>query len=48
MQRTLILFCNFSKFHILSIFICPTSCYTMQYLTNQQEYPLFGNETYSG
>ncbi|CAF2093138.1 unnamed protein product [Rotaria magnacalcarata] len=31
-----------------TIFICPTSCYTMQYLTNQQEYTLFGNETYSG
>ncbi|CAF1112160.1 unnamed protein product [Adineta steineri] len=31
-----------------NIFICPSSCFTMQYLTNQQEYPIFGNETYSG
>jgi hypothetical protein len=30
------------------MFICPSSCYTMRYLSNQQEYPLFGNETYSG
>ncbi|CAF3441204.1 unnamed protein product, partial [Rotaria sp. Silwood2] len=30
------------------IFICPSSCYTMRYIYNQQEYPLFGNETYSG
>ncbi|CAF0846728.1 unnamed protein product [Rotaria sordida] len=31
-----------------NIFLCPSSCYTMRYLSNQQEYPLFGNETYSG
>ncbi|UJR20328.1 hypothetical protein I4U23_023459 [Adineta vaga] len=31
-----------------NIFICPSSCYTTRYLSNQQEYPLYGNETYSG
>ncbi|CAF1124596.1 unnamed protein product [Rotaria sp. Silwood1] len=31
-----------------SILLCPSSCYTMRYLTNQDEYPIFGNETYSG
>ncbi|CAF4100035.1 unnamed protein product, partial [Adineta steineri] len=31
-----------------SILICPSSCYTMKYLTNQNAYPIFGNETYSG
>jgi hypothetical protein len=31
-----------------SILICPSSCYTTRYLTNQNEYPIFGNETYSG
>jgi len=31
-----------------SILICPSSCYTWKYLSNQNAYPIFGNETYSG
>ncbi|CAF1215178.1 unnamed protein product [Adineta ricciae] len=31
-----------------SIINCPSTCYTMRYLSNQQDYPVFGNETYSG
>ncbi|UJR29534.1 hypothetical protein I4U23_010751 [Adineta vaga] len=31
-----------------SIINCPSSCYTMKYLRNQDAYPIFGNETYSG
>ncbi|CAF5206483.1 unnamed protein product, partial [Rotaria magnacalcarata] len=31
-----------------SVLICPSSCYTMRYISNQEEYPIFGNETYSG
>ncbi len=31
-----------------SILMCPSSCYTMRYLTNEDEYPIYGNETYSG
>ena len=28
--------------------ICPSSCYTMRYKTNADQYPIYGNETYSG
>lgn len=31
-----------------SLFVCPSSCYTEEYRSNQQEYPLFGNFSYSG
>ncbi|CAF1452722.1 unnamed protein product, partial [Adineta ricciae] len=31
-----------------NVFTCPSSCYTIRYLSNQQDYPIYGNETYSG
>jgi hypothetical protein len=31
-----------------STFVCPSSCYTEAYRSNQQEYPLYGNVSYSG
>lgn len=30
------------------MFVCPSSCYTDQYRYNQQEFPLYGNVSYSG
>jgi hypothetical protein len=30
------------------MFVCPSLCYTAEYQSDQQEYPLYGNESYSG
>ena len=31
-----------------SLFICPSSCFTRRYLNSHAEYPVYGNESYSG
>ena len=36
------------KWILFSIFICPSSCYTIKYKTDHNRYPIYGNDTYSG
>lgn len=31
-----------------NIIDCPSTCFTNEYLTNYYQYPIYGNETYSG